>query len=43
MSHHHTDLYERDFNAWIAQQVDLLRAGRMGDIDAAHLIEELGK
>jgi hypothetical protein len=38
---HHTDLYERDFNAWIAQQVDLLRAGRKGDIDAAHLIEEL--
>jgi hypothetical protein len=35
------DLYHRDFNAWIAEQVDLLRAGRAGDIDAAHLIEEL--
>jgi hypothetical protein len=37
----HRDLYERDFNAWIAEQVDLLRAGRTGEIDAAHLIEEL--
>jgi hypothetical protein len=35
------DLYELDFNAWIAAQVDLLRAGRTGDIDAPHLIEEL--
>jgi len=37
----HFDLYHRDFNAWVAKQVDLLRAGRTGDIDAAHLIEEL--
>lgn len=37
----HADLYERDFDAWISEQVALLRAGRTGDIDAAHLIDEL--
>ena len=37
----HSDLYHRDFNAWVAEQLALLRAGRTGDIDAAHLIEEL--
>jgi hypothetical protein len=38
---HLSDLYHRDFNAWVAEQLALLRAGRTGDIDAAHLIEEL--
>jgi hypothetical protein len=35
------DLYHRDFNAWIAEQAALLRAGRTEDVDVAHLIEEL--
>jgi hypothetical protein len=38
---HDADLYHTDFHAWIARQADLLRAGRVGDIDTAHLAEEL--
>lgn len=41
-----TELYEYDFNEWIAQQVALLKQGRVSEIDAIHLItelEEMGK
>lgn len=36
-----TELYEYDFNAWIIQQINLLKAGKTNEIDAVHLIEEL--
>jgi hypothetical protein len=36
-----SSLYERDYLAWIEQQVALLRAGRTDDLDLGHLIEEL--
>jgi hypothetical protein len=36
-----TKLYENDFNAWIAQQIFLLKAGKTNEIDTEHLIEEL--
>jgi hypothetical protein len=34
-------LYEQDFYAWSKAQADLLRAGRFGDLDLEHLIEEV--
>ena len=34
-------LYDRDFFAWTQQQAALLKAGRLTDIDLAHLIEEV--
>jgi len=33
--------YELDFYAWITRNVALLRAGRLNDIDAEHIAEEL--
>jgi hypothetical protein len=35
------DLYHKDFYAWIAGQADLLRQGRLQDIDSELLAEEL--
>ena len=35
------ELYEEDYVAWIERQVALLRAGRLGEVDLPHLIEEL--
>ena len=34
-------LYEEDFYLWIERQVDLLRDGRLRDLDISHLIEEV--
>ena len=34
-------LHDRDFYAWTQQQVVLLRAGRLKDVDLEHLIEEI--
>ncbi len=34
-------LYEEDFYAWSKRQAELLRAGRFGDLDLEHLIEEV--
>jgi len=34
-------LYERDFCAWLERQAVLLRAGRLGRLDADHLAEEI--
>lgn len=34
-------LYEKDFSAWTARTLDLLRAGRFADLDIEHLAEEL--
>ena len=33
--------YETDFHQWIEEQSDLLRAGRLGQLDITHLVEEL--
>ncbi|GEM_PF-3697376 len=35
------ELYEHDFNAWLAQQINLLQQGRTAELDAHHLIAEL--
>jgi hypothetical protein len=40
MSHLATE-YETDFNHWIQHQIELLKQGRMNEIDVVHLIEEL--
>lgn len=34
-------LYQRDFYAWANEQAALLRAGRLGEADAANLAEEI--
>lgn len=36
-----TSTYEADFHAWIEAQLELLHAGRFGELDVEHLIEEL--
>lgn len=36
-----TDMYEHDFNAWVHNQISLLKAGKTNEIDIKHLIEEL--
>lgn len=33
--------YQQDFHGWIERNVALLRAGRLTDIDAEHIAEEL--
>jgi ribosomal protein L29 len=35
------NLYERDHIAWLDQQAQLLRAGKLIELDTRHLIEEL--
>lgn len=35
------DLYEKDFYAWTQKQAALLRAGKLSEIDIAHLAEEI--
>jgi hypothetical protein len=34
-------LYDSDFYAWTQQQARLLKAGRLSDVDMAHVIEEI--
>jgi hypothetical protein len=34
-------LYERDFYAWAKRQAELLRAGRLDELDVEHLVEEI--
>jgi hypothetical protein len=36
-----SDLHADDLYAWSRTQTDLLRAGRFGELDLAHLIEEI--
>jgi hypothetical protein len=36
-----THLHDKDFYSWTHQQAELLRQGRLGELDAEHLIEEL--
>lgn len=33
--------YEADYAAWLAAQIDVLRAGRFGELDLENLIEEV--
>jgi hypothetical protein len=35
------ELYEADETAWLERHADLIRAGRLGDLDAEHLAEYL--
>lgn len=35
------DLYERDFYTWALRQAELVRAGRLGELDRANVAEEL--
>jgi hypothetical protein len=37
----HAEWYEQDFNSWIHQQINLLRAGKTDEIDTEHLLKEL--
>lgn len=34
-------LYQTDFSAWAQRHAELLRAGRFGELDIEHLLEEL--
>ena len=34
-------LYDKDFYTWLFQTADLLRQGRLAEIDAVHVAEEL--
>ncbi len=36
-----SESYERDFYAWASEQAALLRAGRLGEADIAHIAEEI--
>jgi len=36
-----TDLYERDFHQWTERSAELLREGRLSEIDAENIAEEL--
>ncbi len=36
-----SETYDRDFYAWANEQVALLRAGRLGEADIAHIAEEI--
>lgn len=35
------ELYERDYYTWVEEQVALLRAGRLSEVDAENIAEEL--
>jgi hypothetical protein len=36
-----TDLYEQDFYEWTVRNAELLRSGRAGEADLAHIAEEI--
>ena len=36
-----TSLYERDFYLWLERQAELLREGRLTELDVANLLEEI--
>jgi len=36
-----TTLYDQDFYGWTQRQVELLRAGQLGELDIENLIEEI--
>ena len=36
-----SETYERDFYAWANEQAELLRSGRLGEADIAHIAEEI--
>jgi len=35
------DLYDRDFDQWATRNAELLRSGRLAEIDTEHLAEEI--
>jgi hypothetical protein len=36
-----SETYEQDFYAWTVQQAELLRSGKLRDLDFENLIEEI--
>lgn len=36
-----SDLHRHDFRAWTRQQADLIRSGRLSELDAVNLIDEI--
>lgn len=36
-----TQLYDRDFNLWMIAIAEILREGRLGELDVANLLEEI--
>lgn len=36
-----SDLHRQDFRAWTRQQADLIRSGRLSELDAVNLIDEI--
>jgi hypothetical protein len=36
-----SELYHRDYHAWLDRHAQLLREGRFGEVDQQHLVEEL--
>jgi hypothetical protein len=36
-----TTLYDQDFHAWTQHQAELLRSGRLGELDIENLVEEI--
>ena len=36
-----TELYEEDFHRWLTANVEVIRWGELGEIDAEHIAEEL--
>lgn len=35
------DLYDSDFYSWTIEQASLLRAGRFGELDLEHVVDEV--
>jgi hypothetical protein len=38
---HLSELYDRDFNLWLVMTAELLRQGRLAELDVANLLEEI--
>ncbi len=36
-----SEIYQRDFHAWAMRNAELIRQGRLADIDGEHVAEEL--
>jgi hypothetical protein len=41
VSEERISLYERDFCLWLERQAELLRAGRLSELDVANVLEEI--
>ncbi len=41
VEHHLSELYDRDFNLWLVNTAELLRQGRLAELDVVNLLEEI--